>query len=131
MALSALSLIACGDGRDNTPDLVAPVAIHDGTWNYDSSLIEGMLVEEGGCLVLVDVGEGMVRVLPAFDDDQVTWDPPSHVLTVHGREFRPGTRVSFGGSAWIAGGLPQGISWVNAPSSTCRYDTIWGVNPPR
>lgn len=129
VALLMFPLVACGD--DDTADLVAPVAIHDGTWNYDDALIEGKLVEEDGCLVLVDAGQGTGRVLPAFADDRVIWDPPSHVLTVYGKEFRPGTRVSFGGSGWPTATLPPGVSWVNGPPTSCRYDMIWGVNPPQ
>ena len=60
--LFSLALLATNCDNDGPPvDLVAPVAIHDGTWNYDDALIEGTLVEEDGCLVLL---AGSERVLP-------------------------------------------------------------------
>jgi hypothetical protein len=126
--LALTQLAACDDEDDPPADLVAPVAIHDGTWNYDSALIEGTVVEEDGCLVLL---AGTERILVAFPDDRVTWDPPSHTLTVRGVEFRPGEPASFGGSGGSSGrGLPAGMNWVNAPPETCRYDYIWFPQPP-
>ncbi len=126
--LASLFLAGCEDEEDPPADLVAPVAIHDGTWNYDSALIQGTLVEEDGCLVLL---AGDQRVLPAFADGRVTWDPPSHTLTVRGVEFRPGEPARFGGSGSSAGReLTAGMRWVNAPPDTCRYDSIWLTQPP-
>lgn len=128
---AALFAIACEQEQDDpvpTPeDLIAPVAIHDGTWNYNDALIQGTLVEQDGCLVLLAGGQ---RVLPAFADDRVTWDPPTHVLTVRGVEFRPGGLTSFGGSGGDGRDLPSGLNWVNGPVATCRYDAVWFVNPP-
>ncbi|MEX0781392.1 MAG: hypothetical protein WD557_02000 [Dehalococcoidia bacterium] len=133
VALLAASLAVACETEDDQPtpsltpeDLVAPVAIHDGTWNYDDALIEGTLVEEDGCLVLL---AGDERVLVAFPDDRVTWDPPSHTLTVRGVEFRPGDPARFGGSGG-GGQLSTGTEWVNAPPNTCRYDSIWFPQPP-
>jgi hypothetical protein len=125
--LASLFLAGCEDEEDPPADLVAPVAIHDGTWNYDSALIQGTLVEEDGCLVLL---AGDQRVLPAFADDRVTWDPPSHTLTVGGVEFRPGEPARFGGSGTDGPELPATLRWVNAPVDGCRYDSIWLVQPP-
>ena len=129
LAVAALVLgLACNDDDDTAPDLVAPVAIHDSTWNYDDALLSGALVEEDGCLVVVAADH---RILPAFPDDGVIWDPPSHVLTVKGVQFRPGTEVHFGGSQSSASRqLPADLHWVNAPADTCRYDTIWLAGPP-
>ena len=122
-----ISLVfACGEDNGED-DLVAPVAIHSGTWSEDDGAITGTLVEEDGCLVIVTAGQ---RMLPAFADDRVTWDPPSHTLRVHGVEFRSGTVVRLGGGGGSRHDLPPGTSWVNAPPDSCRYDTIWFVQPP-
>jgi hypothetical protein len=127
LPLLALALLACDSEEDPPDDLVAPVAIHDGTWNYDDALIEGTLVEEDGCLVLI---AGDQRILPAFADDGVIWDPPSHTLTVRGVQFRPGEPASFGGSGTHGPELPPTLRWVNAPVDGCRYDSIWLAQPP-
>jgi hypothetical protein len=124
----ALVASACDNEVDPPDDLVAPVAIHDGTWNYDDALIQGTLVEEDGCLVLLAGGQ---RVLPAFADDQVTWDPPSHTLTARGVAFHPGEETSFGGSMSTSGReLPGDLHWVNGPVETCRFDAIWLTQAP-
>lgn len=125
LALSAV-LVAAGCDHDSYDG--SPLAVHDGTWNGDDAAVEGRLVEEHGCVVLlVEYPEqDGSRLLPIFAEDGLRWNVLSQIVSVKGEDYKLGDRVRFGGSAW-GPDLPSGTKWVNAPSSECRYAAFWGV----
>ena len=66
----------------------------------EQALLDGRLRLDGGCLIVrQERGEGRVKaVVPVFlDTMSPRWEEQSRTLTVGGREYAAGERVSFGG----------------------------------
>jgi hypothetical protein len=86
----------------------------------------GTLALEDGCLLVLQGGN---RVLPAFADDRVVWDPATNTLAIRGVPLRVGDTVLLGGHG-LGSELPDYLKWVNPPSTDCRFDQIWLSGPP-
>jgi hypothetical protein len=118
-----------GGGSDTPPSTAsgAPEAPTSGTRSSevrlpllpaggDSALVgaTGVLEVEGPCLYL-RAADGS-RTLPLFAIQGVQWSDGA--LVVNDRSFRPGQRVTLGGTP--ATSLPANVPWVQAPDPRCN-----------
>lgn len=96
----------------------------------DAASTAGLLEAERGCLYLrPDAGD---RYLIASTILGGRWDSASGALVVKGSgggTFRPGDRVSLGGSEGRAAALAG--QWVDPPGSRCDTGRIWVANSIR
>ena len=96
----------------------------------DAASTAGIIEAEGGCLYLrSDAGD---RYLIASTIPGGRWDSGSEALVVKGSvggTFRPGDRVSLGGSE--ARGATLAGQWVDPPGSGCETRRIWVANSIR
>jgi hypothetical protein len=96
----------------------------------DAASTAGILEADGGCLYLRS--EAGDRYLIASTIPGGTWDSASGALVVRGSgggTFRPGNRVSLGGSEGRAATLSG--QWVDPPGSGCDTRRIWVANSIR
>jgi hypothetical protein len=132
LALASAVVLTLAAGCSPPNDLSnSPLAVQAGGWNGNDAALAGMLVEEDGCVVVLAENdrEGQ-RMLIAFAEDGLEWDDSRDILTVYGHEYRLQERVRLGGSE-RARDLVGDPTWKHAPSAGCRYDGIWGLNPPQ
>jgi hypothetical protein len=129
LALAALAtvVIACSGPNDFAG---SPLTVRVGGWNGDLAALEGRLVEEDGCVIVV--AEDSRRILITFAREGLEWDEAGATAGVYGHEYRIGDQVRIGGSFWPD---PEATAaddgWIYPPSPGCRYDAMWGLNPPQ
>ncbi len=92
------------------------------------SALAGRLELDGRCLYLRLVDGS--RILPAFQMEDLAWNPSSGAMEWRGRAFRPGDRVQLGGA--FERGSSAALPWRQAPAAECDVTPLfvaWNIAP--
>ena len=127
-AIAALALVLAGCSRPADPPTSEPavakpievrLALLPPSREGDAAATVGTLAVDGPCLYLKhDDGS---RTLPAFMTFDTRWQDGA--VIVGDRRFRPGQRVTLGGSE--VNGAVANMAWVQAPDPGCDTARIW------
>jgi hypothetical protein len=95
----------------------------DGPVGGAAARIDGVLSRVGGCLV-VDP-DGGLPLHPVFPTGKARWDPATGTLSLAGRLYRPGDRITLGGGGVASPSAYRSEAGVEI--APCDVSDLWVV----